>query len=395
MIAALRKAFNEQFTLHNYHQLVDDIEATYGHRPTFRVAETPIFVPHALKTRLLEATEQIVDTLLRPDFKSLSEKAIPDRLRVPGETPHTTFLQLDFGICRDEKGELIPQLVELQGFPSLYFWQDLIANMYRKHFQIPATIHHHFNGYTTETYSQLMREVIFGDSRPENVVLLEVEPARQNTAIDFYISRKEIGLEFVCISEVIKEGRDLYYIKDGKKTGIERIYNRIIFDELERRQDLKKGFEMTDDINAQWVGHPNWFFRISKYTMPFLDSPYVPKTHFVSDLKGIPADLDKYVLKPLFSFSGQGVIINPTPADLEAITDPSNYILQRKVEYAGVIETPDIPAKCEMRMMLIWPDHAERPILVNNLIRLSKGEMVGVRYNKDKEWVGASVGFYE
>ncbi len=395
MIAALRKAFNEQFTPLKYQQLVDDIEVTYSHRPTFRVAETPVFVPHALKERLLEAIEQILDTLLQPGFKALSESAIPEHLRVPGESPHTTFLQLDFGICLDENGDYIPQLVELQGFPSLYFWQDTVANMYRKHFSIPSDIHHHFNGLNSETYRDLMRKVIFGDSRPENVILLEVEPLNQNTAIDFYISRKEINLEFVCISEVIKEGKDLYYIKNGKKIGIERIYNRIIFDELERRKDLRLGFHPTDEINAQWVGHPNWFFRISKHTMPFLDSPFVPKTYFVSDLQGIPDDLNKYVLKPLFSFSGQGVIINPTPADLEAITDPSNYILQRKVEYAGVIETPDVPAKCEMRMMLVWPDGAERPMLVNNLIRLSKGEMVGVRYNKDKEWVGASVGFYE
>lgn len=395
MIAAYRQQYNEQFSTESYEQLLDFITKTYNHHPKFRVAETPVFVPNALKEKLLVASEDILSTLLRPDFKTLSESAIPPHLYVPNETPNTTFLQLDFGICQDENGDYFPQLVELQGFPSLYFWQDAVANAYRQFFNIPSRFTHLFDGMTSEDYVALLRKVIFGDSRPENVVLLEVEPPNQNTAIDFYISRRDIGLEFVCISDVKKEGKDLYYIKDGRKIGIERIYNRVIFDELHRRDDLKRGFEFTDEINAHWVGHPNWFFRISKHTLPLLDSPYVPKSYFLSDLDTAPSDLDRYVLKPLFSFSGQGVIINPTVADFDAVEDRSNFILQRKMEYAPVIATPDGPAKCEMRMMFIWEDGVARPRLVNNLIRLSKGEMVGVRYNKDKTWVGGSVGFYE
>jgi len=395
MIAGYRKSYNEQFSVERYENMLDHITETYGHCPNFRVAETPVFVPHALKEKLIAASEDILKTLMQPDFKALSESAIPPHLRVPNETPHTTFLQLDFGICQDENGDYFPQLVELQGFPSLYFWQDTVARAYREFFNIPDHFTHLFGGMTSEEYVSMLRKIMFGDSRPENVVLLEVEPPKQNTAIDFYISRRDIGMEFVCISDVVKEGKDLYYIKDGRKIGIERIYNRVIFDELHKRDDLRRGFDITDEINAHWVGHPNWFFRISKHTLPLLDSPYVPKSYFLSDLDGAPDDLDRYVLKPLFSFSGQGVIINPTKADFDAVEDRSNFILQRKMEYAPVIPTPNVPAKCEMRMMFLWEDGAARPQLVNNLIRLSKGEMVGVRYNKDKDWVGGSVGFFE
>ena len=100
------------------------------------------------------------------------------------------------------------------------------------------------------------------------------------------------------------------------------------------------------------------------------------------------------MLKPLYSFAGTGVIIHINRFDLDAIQDPENYILQRKVEYAPVVPTPDVPAKAEVRMMMLWERGAERPYLVNNLVRLSKGQMVGVRYNKDKVWVGGSVGFF-
>jgi len=121
----------------------------------------------------------------------------------------------------------------------------------------------------------------------------------------------------------------------------------------------------------------------------------VPKTYFLNEVKQIPPDLENYVLKPLFSFAGQGVVIDISISDIEKIEDPANWILQRKVKYADVIETPDIPAKVEIRMMYLWEDGWSKPKPAINLARLSKGKMIGVRYNKDKEWVGGSVCFFE
>jgi hypothetical protein len=393
-----RRHYNATFTPEKYQAFLDTVNTAYGEACTFRVSETPVFVPKSLKAQLLQGVEDICNVITQPDFRAKSEAALPAHLQVPNEDPHTVFLQLDFGICRDANGNFTPQLIEMQGFPSLYFFQHLLAESYRKHFEIPADFHHLFGGLDESGYIELLRQVIVGDSKPENVILFEVEPEKQNTRIDFWGSQKYLGIKVLCLSKLKREGRDLYYLDDnGRKIGVERIYNRIIFDELEKRADLPREWDMTTEVNAQWVGHPNWFFRISKHTLPFLNSDFVPKTLFVNELKEIPTDLENWVLKPLFSFSGQGVKINITREDVENVDDPSNFILQRKVEYVAGVETlnPAEPSKCEIRMMMLWDKNWEKPRLVNNLIRMSKGEMVGVRYNKGKDWVGASVGFFE
>jgi len=398
MQPTVRQHFNEQFTPEKYAAFLNTVNTAYGEACTFRLSETPIFVPRALKAQLLQGVEDICASLTLPDFKQRSEAALPSHLRVPGEDAHTQFLQLDFGICRGADGQYTPQLIEMQGFPSLYFFQHLLAESYRKHFDIPADYPHLFGGLNDEEYIDLLREVIVGDSKPENVILLEVEPEKQNTRIDFWGSRKHLGIKVLCLSDLKREGRDLYYLDESRRRiAVERIYNRIIFDELEKRSDLPREWDLTTEVNAEWVGHPNWFFRISKHTLPFLNSPFVPKTLFVNELTAIPDDLENWVLKPLFSFSGQGVKINITREDVENVDDPSNFILQRKVDYVAGIKTPDPeePSKCEIRMMILWDKKWAKPRLVNNLVRMSKGEMVGVRYNKGKDWVGASVGFFE
>ncbi|MCB0558235.1 MAG: hypothetical protein H6573_05820 [Lewinellaceae bacterium] len=395
MITELRRQFNESFRQETYQGMLAHIEGLYNYRPPFRIAETPVFIPRKLKKQLIEACEEITDVIVRPDFKELSRGALLAGQEVPGETPHTTFLQMDFGICLQENGELKPQLIEVQGFPSLYFYQDLAARAYRKFYDIPDNFSHLFGGLNSEEYLEMLRRVILGDHNPENVILLEVEPEKQTTAIDFIAGKHMIGLEPVCVSQLKVHGREVFYEKEGRLIQVEKIYNRVIFDELIKRDDLPREFYFTEDHDVEFIGHPNWFFRISKHTLPLLDSQYVPKSYFLNEVESIPEDLHNYVLKPLYSFAGTGVIINLNRHDIEAISDPENYILQRKVEYASIIPTPNEPAKCEIRMLMLWEQGWERPVIVNNLARISKGLMVGVRYNKDKDWVGGSVGFFE
>ncbi|MGL6266664.1 MAG: hypothetical protein ACRC2O_02020, partial [Chitinophagaceae bacterium] len=239
-------------------------------------------------------------------------------------------------------------------------------------------------------------DVILGGHQPENVILLEIKPHEQKTRIDFYCTQDYLGIEPVCLTDLIQEGKKIYYMKEGRKVQVKRVYNRIIFDDLHAQKDKLGNIpDITADLELEWVPHPNWFYRISKFTLPYIRHPYVPPTFFLNEVKEIPADLENYVLKPLFSFAGQGVVIDVSKADIEGIKDPENWILQKKVKYAGIIQTPDEPAKAEMRMMYIWKDGDARPVLATNLARLSKGKMIGVRYNKDKEWVGASVCYYE
>jgi hypothetical protein len=395
MIKELRQSFNSSFKQEVYSDLLEHIVSKFDHRPPFRIAESPVFLPDSLVRQLVEACEELVDVIARDDFKALSERALLTGQTVPAETDHPTFLQFDFGICQDANGGFLPQLIEAQGFPSLYFFQDALAEAYKQFYDIPTHFTHLFDGLDSQGYIERLRKTIVGDSDPENVILLEVEPHKQVTQVDFIATERAIGVHPVCISELIKDGLDLYYEKDGRKIRVEKIYNRVIFDELIKRDDLPRQFYLTEEANIQWVGHPNWFFRISKHTLPLLNSRYVPRSFYLDQLETIPADLGNYVLKPLFSFAGTGVIINLNRFDVESIKDPENYILQKKVTYAPVIETPSGPAKCEIRVMLLWEPGTKRPRIINNLIRISKGEMVGVRYNKDKDWVGGSVGFFD
>lgn len=238
---------------------------------------------------------------------------------------------------------------------------------------------------------------MLGGHDAEHVVLLEIEPMKQNTAVDFLISQQMTGVAPVDIADVKREGRKLYYLKNGQKILIERIYNRVIFDELIKRKDLQLQFNLTEDVEVEWAGHPNWFFRISKFTMPFLKSPFVPECKFLSDYQSFPADLENYVLKPLFSFSGAGVIFHVKQSDLESIpvSERENFLLQRKIQYEPVIQAPDGLVKTEIRLLFVWEENKPRPVLVTNLARLSRGEMIGVKFNKDKTWVGGSVCFFE
>ncbi len=397
MIPEIRQRYNAQFTEERYQVFLKDLHDQFNHTPGFRIAETPVFIPADLKDKIFEACHQIAEVILRPDFKSMTEPSLAAYNRVPNEDAHTTFLQMDFGLCEGAHGEITPKLIEVQGFPSLYFYQHFVAGLYRKHFDIPGHVNHLFNGYTPETYVQLLKDVIVGDEDPKQVVLIDIEPFTQNTQIDFHATRKVLGIKVACVTDLYKRGNQLFYKDDdGKEVRVKRIYNRVIFDELIGRKDLDLKFAFTDDLDLKWVGHPNWFFRISKFTMPYIRTEYMPKTLFLDQVTHMPEDLENYVLKPLYSFSGSGVVFNVKPEDINSVKDPSQYILQEKVKYVPIIKTVDNDAvKVEVRIMLIWPDGAPKPIIVNNLARLSKGEMIGVKFNKDKTWVGGSVGFYE
>ena len=397
MVPEIRKSFNEKFSNDIYVDYLNALDSKFPGAIDFRVAETPIFLDKSFTEKVISTCESIVDLITQPNFKSLTENAVPEELKVPNESIHSDFIAFDFGICENEKGEIEPQLVEMQGFPSLFAFEVWHDEIIRQCFDIPQNYSSYFSGLTKETYIQLLQDIITDGQPVENVILLEILPEKQKTRIDFKLTKEYIGIDPICLTELIKEGRQLYYFKNDKKIQIKRIYNRIIFDELSHQsQEIKeKGKILLEDLDVTWIPHPNWFYRISKYTLPFINHPYVPQTTFLDEAK-IPTDtLRDYVLKPLFSFAGQGVVIDVTLEDIAAISDPHNWILQKKVNYANIIETPDESAKAEIRIFYFWPKNAPRPIPTNNLARISKGKMIGVRYNADKKWVGGSLAYFE
>ena len=283
----------------------------------------------------------------------------------------------------------------MQGFPSLYAFQSWLPGEFGRFFPIPDSVSPFLAVPDFEAYQTRMRQFILGGQPAENVILLELFPEQQKTRIDFALSNKLWGIETVCLTKIRRKGRKLFYKKQGQLLPITRIYNRIIFDELARYPELNTEFNLTEDVDVSWVGHPNWFFRVSKYTLPFLQGPFVPPSHFLQDLSSYPPDLSNYVLKPLFSFAGAGVRLHITAAELDALPDKHNYLLQRKVTYEPVVQSPDGLVKCEIRLLYIWPDGEANPQLLTGLSRLSRGEMIGVDFNKDKDWVGGTTPLFE
>jgi hypothetical protein len=397
MVPSIRKAFNEAFTEEKYKEYLDELNAPHPGKIEFRVAETPIFCDKAFTQKMISACESIVDVIVAPNFEELTKRAIPHNVRVPNENDHSHFIAFDFGVCENELGELEPQLIEMQGFPTLFAFQVLQTETIKNVFDIPSEYDSYLNGFDEERYVKLLKEIILGDHKEENVILLEILPEKQKTRIDFHCTKDYVGIATVDLSDLVKEGRKLYYMKNGIKTAVKRIYNRVIFDDLQQQsQEIQeKGKILFEELDVEWAPHPNWFYRISKYTLPFINNPYVPETRFLNEIKEMPADLENYVLKPLFSFAGQGVVIDVTREDIDKVNDPENWILQRKVKYAEVIETPDGPAKAEIRIFYFWKDGEARPIPTHNLARLSKGKMIGVRYNQDKTWVGGTIAYFE
>lgn len=395
MIDLYRQLFNQQFSEQKYKAFQEDIAGDFDYVPTFRMAESPFFISEELKQQLIEGSEQVIDFITQPNFKELTERALLLNTRVPNEDAHTTFLAIDFGIC-EEDGQVIPKLIEVQGFPSLFNFQQVLYGKFQKQYPFLEEFTPYITGISETEYEHIIEEAICNGHAKENVILLEIEPEKQNTKIDFYYCRRDLGIPIVCVTELIKKGNQLFYTDaNGREIRVKRIYNRVIFDELELRKDLKLNFSFSDELDVEWAGHPNWFFRISKYILPMLKGPYFIETTLLSELKEIPSDLDNYVLKPLFSFSGSGVVFHVTREDIENVQEKDLYILQKKVNYIPILQAPDGKVKVEVRVLCVWQKDAVAPTLLCNLVRLSRGEMIGVKFNKDKDWVGGSLGLFK
>ena len=394
MVEQYRSQFNSRFSTAKYAEFLEVLGD--GFAPLhIRLAETPVFISEDFKNQLVAAGEEMIKLIKQPDFKTLTAEAIPAEWNVPDENSHPHFLAIDFAVCKNEKGRLVPRLIELQGFPSLFAFQAHLSNTYKQVFELDqiAALTPYFNGLKEEEYISLLKKVIVGDYAPEEVALMDVDAPHQKTAIDFYLTQKRIGIPVLSVTDIFKEGNQLFYHHtEGKKVRLKRIYNRLIFDELNQQHNLSDlKFDPREELDIEWITHPNWFYRISKFIMPLLKNEYVPESYYLHKLDRIPEDLENYVLKPLYSFAGKGVIIDVTKTDIEQIKDPQNWILQRKVVYEPVIQSPEGLVKAEIRLLYIWLD-GEEPQLCINLARMSRGKMIGVQHNSDCDWVGGTVG---
>jgi hypothetical protein len=391
----LRSRFNGEFSPEKYAALVRCVNETEKWPADFRISETPVFLTREFTDEVTRAAKEIIDVTRTREFARHAASAVPKGLAIPNESAHPNFHVVDFAICA-EGDRLVPRLIELQAFPSLFGFQLLLLHCIRHAYPvIQRNWTSAFGGIKDEAYLDLLRRTIIADSPPESVVLLEIEPEKQKTRVDFAATETLLGVRPVCVTQVRKRDRQLFYDRDGREVRIERVYNRVIFDELIQRSDLHLQFRFQDDLDVIWVGHPNWYFRISKHSLPFLKTERTSPA-FLADEFPADENIDNYVLKPLYSFAGHGVDMEPTREKIGALENPHEWILQKKINYAAFVPTIDgQKSKAEIRMMFVWPDKDPNPTLVNNLVRMSQGKMMGVDFNIDKTWVGASIALHE
>ncbi len=397
MIPEIREAFNESFQQAYHDALHTEIQAAYGEPCAFRISESPVFINRELKKKVFDVCDAILKQLDELDFEAVKHRFMPKGLHSASHAGYPHFLGIDFGLCTDDNGNIVPQLIELQAFPSLFFYQDFLGEAFYKAYpNIPKEgFHYYLGGHDKESYLKELKKVILGSAKPENVILLEIYPEKQKTRIDFWATKKALGIEVVCMTKVLKEGKKLFYEKDGKKIPIHRIYNRVIVDDLKQIPDFKTNFNLYDDVDVVWVTNPDWFFMISKCIMPKLSHEYIPNSYYLTD---VPADLDltKYVLKPLFSFAGRGINLDPTWEIIAQLVDKRDFILQRKVEYASLIKTnTEKNAKVELRILYVWNEEEGKLKPVINLTRMGKGGLINVSHLTNDSWIGSSISFFE
>ncbi len=396
MIPSLRQKFNAAYTEEKYKNYISYISNSYPNALDFKIAETPIFINKKFTAQLLELGDYVNGEILSSQFNVNTQPSLAKQPNIPNEPPYPACIVMDFAIANNSKNELVPKLIELQGFPSLFAFELLQEEALSENYELPKNYSPFLNGYHKEKYIAHLKQMI-GGFKGEHTVLLELHPDQQKTRIDFYCTEKYLNIPIVCITELEQKGKHLFYTRNGLSIKIDRIYNRVIFDELDKQPAAiqEKGKILLNDLAISWVTHPNHFFRISKFLMPFLKHPNIPTTQFVHQLKRIPENLQDYILKPLFSFAGQGVIIDIQPGDFEKIKNSEHWILQEKVYYEECIETPTGPAKAEIRLFYFWDEIKKQYIATMNLARLSKGKMIGVDYNKTATWVGGSLAYFE
>jgi len=395
MVPGLRKEFNSKFSPENYRRQISDLEHRSGCEIEFRIAETPLFLSREMAAKAGKLAEEILINAASAKLQEIGRKAIPGNYNVADDTALPLFAAVDFAITGSTEHPQF-KLIELQGFPSLYHYQPVFSKSIRDVYGLSKELSGLIDpSLGIDKYYGILKQAILGNCDPQETVLLEIDPMNQKTKCDFLLAQKHLGIHIVDICSVISQGNELFHPDhEGNLIRIKRIYNRAIADELIRK-NITLRFDINESYDVEWAGHPNWYFRISKVLLPHLigTNDAVGKAWYLSDADHKHLDLPQFVLKPLYSFAGLGVNVNPTLSDIEAIpeSDRDKWLLQEKVDYADIITTPDgNPVRGELRVMLIWPEGEKTPQALHTLVRLTRGKMVGVDYNKGLDWVGSS-----
>ncbi|MFM8472002.1 MAG: hypothetical protein ACKOBV_00600 [Candidatus Kapaibacterium sp.] len=394
MNSAYQRYFTEQVQTDEKHvQVRTALEARLGASVDFRILEVPFFCTTELRDIVAGAARELVRQCAEASFVRRMERVVPAAAAVPRRAARPLFSVVDFALCSID-GSIVPRLIELQGFPSLFGYQLMLARTFREVYGLRDTWSPLFTDMSEDEYVSLLGESIRGAHHPDNVALTEIRPHEQKTRVDFIATEQLTGVAATDITSCINVDGTLFHERAGALHPVRRIYNRAIVDELEEL-NVTLPFRWNDDLKVEWAGHPDWYFLMSKASLPYLRHETVPRTWLLSELPSIPADLSSFVLKPLFAFAGKGVNLYPSVRDIESIPDDQrcSWVLMEKVTYARCLPTPHGMNGVELRCMLIWPESSPEPIPTMSLVRTSREGMMGARY-ATSAWTGATVALF-
>lgn len=390
----LQSEFNTRVTDQSYTALVTSLERRLGIPIEFRICEMPIIISSGFAQEMQQAAQQIIMESVSPENILRSKATLQSRYTVPRENDRPLFSVVDFAVTVDSDGRFVPKLIELQGFPSLFGYQWVLMSEFTKAYHLYGSPF--LSGLDEGAYRSLLTTSIFGECDPSEVALVEIDPESQKTRPDFLAMKELIGLQTINIRDITTQGRSMVFRDEtGRLRPLRRIFNRAIIDELDE-MGVELGFSWNDDLDVEWAGHPNWYFRISKFLLPHLRHSAAPRSLLLTQVDQLQdSRVDEIiatsVLKPLYAFAGKGVNVHPTRSDVDAVPhdERSGWILQEKVHYAPCVPTPQGNNFVEIRIMLIWPETAEAPLPVITLARTGRGALMGARYNL-QPWTGSS-----
>ena len=250
MDPALRSRFNADFTPDKYAALLRCINEAVRWPADFRISETPIFLTPEFTREAVIAAETIRAQTATPEFVRHAASAIPPGLEVPNESPHPEFVIIDLGIC-EEDGRLVPRLIELQAFPSLFAFQFMLLGCMRRNFPaIPQDWTSAFSGLHDQEYIELLRQTIISDANPENVILLEIE---ENRIRDLQCDNQELLEEFRAYTSTDENSNRVGEFAVGTNTACTHVIGNILQDEKIPGIHIAFGHPYSEHTGAKWV----------------------------------------------------------------------------------------------------------------------------------------------
>ena len=348
MIPALRHDFNTRFRPETFRTLLHSLDAIARTHVAFPVAETPCFFPASMLDEMsrigIDLTLQLVND---PDYLARSLAAIPEAWRAADQNAHPHFLTADFGLVREHSGRLAPRLVEMQAFPSVFGFQWAVSEAYRSAFSLDPSLRYLLGGLDESQFWKLLARTIVAGHDPETVVLIDVDPANQKTLPDFHITADRLGIRIVDIAalEVLDPSRDsptqLDRVSATAITAASFPFAASTIAPSSTSSSAGKSPSSSTTASPSTLNGPAIPTGIStsasspspSSTIPPFRPPSSSTTGSESSAPAsksargpkesprdrLPADRDRLILKPLYSFAGQGILFAPTDDQLAAI----------------------------------------------------------------------------